>query len=119
MSDHALRRCILCLMAGVFAIGMPVAVQAQSCPPGYYFASDGNCYPGPPPNYPPPQYDAAPPVSAPPLVADGLILGLGMLLGSALSEDHDRGRPPEEHRAPPPRRADRGRERGDEHGDHR
>jgi len=48
------------VLAATLGAGVPLAVQAQSCPPGYYYASDGNCYPGPPPSYPPPPYDTAP-----------------------------------------------------------
>ena len=100
------RRSITYALLGVLGAGIPLAVEAQSCPLGYYYASDGNCYPGPPPNYPPPVYDTAPPVSAPPVVMDGLLIGLGVLVGGIIASDHGdhfRGRP-EAHR-PPPRRA--------------
>lgn len=99
-----LRRGMACVLAGTLAAAVPIAAQAQSCAAGYYYASDGYCYPGPPPNYPPPAYDTAPPVSTPPVVTDGLLIGLGLLIGAAIESDHGdhRGRP-EEHR-PPPRR---------------
>ena len=80
---------------------------AQVCPPGYYYASDGNCYAGAPPAYPP-AYDAAPPVAQPPVVFDGLGLGIGLgvglgILGAEIGHDNDRGhgrRPAPPHRAP-------------------
>ena len=101
------RRRMACVVVGTLVVAAPLAARAQSCSPGYYYASDGYCYPGPPPSYPPPAYDAAPPVAAPPVVMDGLLIGLGMVLGGALLSDHGgpRGRP-EEHR-PPPRRGHR------------
>ena len=94
-----------CALSGVL-MGSPLLAQAQAqaCPPGYYYASDGLCYPGTPPNYPPPIYDPAPPVSPPPVVADGMMIGLGLLLGAALlGGDGDGHRAPEMHR-PAPRR---------------
>lgn len=106
MTIHSefLRRGVACVLAGTLASAVPIATQAQSCAAGYYYASDGYCYPGSPPNYPPPSYDTAPPVSAPPVVTDGLMIGLGLLIGAAIVSDHGdhRGRS-EEHR-PPPRR---------------
>ena len=101
--SEIVRRGMTCVLIGVLAAGVPHAVQAQSCPRGYYFASDGNCYPGPPPNYPPPAYDPAPPVAAPPVVMDGLLIGLGLLIGGIIASDHDGHRgSPEAHRPPPP-----------------
>jgi hypothetical protein len=92
------------VLAGALAAAGPIAAHAQTCPSGYYFASDGNCYPGPPPNYPPPAYDASPPVSTPPVVTDGLLIGLGLLLGAAIESDHgDHRDRAEEHRSPPER----------------
>ncbi len=103
--SEILRRGVTGVLVGVLTAGVPLAVQAQSCPSGYYYASDGNCYPGPPPNYPPPAYDSAPPAAAPPVVMDGLMIGLGLLIGSAILSDHGDNRDrPEAHR-PPPRRA--------------
>ena len=99
-----LKRAAACLLCGTLAAGWPLEVLAQTCPPGYYYASDGNCYQGPPPSYPPPAYETVPPVSPPPAVTDGLMIGLGLLLGGLLVGGHPehRGRP-EAHR-PPPRR---------------
>ena len=83
----------------------PFLAQAQVCPPGYYYASDGLCYQGPPPTYAPPVYDPAPPVSPPPVVTDGLMIGLGLLLGAAiLSGDHRGERRAPEFHGPAPRR---------------
>ncbi|MDB5405108.1 MAG: hypothetical protein JWL84_20 [Rhodospirillales bacterium] len=65
---------------------------AQSCPAGYYFASDGRCYPGGPPAYPPPVYDPAPPVYQPPPVYDGFALGIGVgALAGVFAGRHDGG----------------------------
>jgi hypothetical protein len=86
------------ILAGLLGAAVPLAAYAQTCPPGYYFASDGNCYPGPPPTYPAPSYDVAPPVAPPPVVMDGVLLGLGILLGSIAASG--RYQHPEEHRAP-------------------
>ena len=100
--SEMLRRGLACILVGALAAGVQLVVRAQSCPPGYYYASDGNCYPGPPPNYPPPAYDQAPPVSAPPVVMDGLLIGLGVLLGGIIASDHqDHHGRPEAYRAPP------------------
>ena len=96
-------RGMACVLIATFGAGMPFAAQAQSCPPGYYYASDGNCYPVPPPTYPPPAYDPAPPVAAPPPVIDGLLIGLGLLVaGAILAGDRDHHGPPVQ-RHPPPR----------------
>jgi hypothetical protein len=70
-------------LSGVVALALAASVVAgpavaQSCPPGYYFASDGRCYPGGPPAYPPPVYDPAPPVYQPPPVYDGFAVGIGL-----------------------------------------
>jgi hypothetical protein len=69
---------IVALALGTWAGAAPVAAQTPICPPGYYYASDGRCYPGGPPAYPPPVYEVAPPVYQPPVVFDGLVLGLGL-----------------------------------------
>ena len=101
---EAMSRGMACVLVATLAAGVPLAAQAQSCPPGYYYASDGNCYPGPPPTYAPPPYDAAPPVVPPAAVMDGLLIGLGLLVGGAIASDHGGHRgPPEQHR-PPERR---------------
>lgn len=76
----------LALGAGVAA---PVDAQTPVCPPGYYYASDGQCYPGSEPYYGPPAYEFAPPVYQPPVVFDGFSLGLGF--GDRFGRD-DRGR---------------------------
>lgn len=98
-----MNRALLLAFVGMLASAPPTAL-AQVCPPGYYYASDGNCYSGVPPSYPPPVYDPAPPVSAPPVVADGLMIGLGLLLGAAIFSDRDEHR---EVRRGPPRREER------------
>ena len=71
---------LLALVAGL----SPSVANAQVCPFGYYYASDGRCYPGPPPPYPPPVYVYTPPVVAPPPIFDGFLMGagLGALFGS-------------------------------------
>jgi len=69
---------VIALALGTFAGAAPADAQAPACPPGYYYASDGRCYPGAPPAYPPPVYEVAPPVYQPPVVLDGLILGIGL-----------------------------------------
>ena len=118
MSAHnkSLRPAIASVLIATLAAWVPIEAQAQSCPPGYYYASDGYCYPGPPPSYAPPTYDAAPPVSTPPVVTDGLMIGLGMLLGGVLLSGHGghRGRP--EARRPQPWRAPQYRGRSYGHG---
>lgn len=93
---ESLTRGIASVLVATLTAGAPLPAQAQTCPPGYYYASDGNCYPGPPPSYPPPPYDTAPPVEPPPPVLDGLLIGLGLLVvGAIIASDHDdhRGRP--------------------------
>jgi hypothetical protein len=76
----------------VAALTFAAPAMAQSCPPGYYFASDGRCYPGGPPAAPPPVYDYAPPVSQPPPVYDGFALGIGLgALVGVLGNDHGGG----------------------------
>lgn len=101
-SNTTLRRVTAYALAGALAGMAPLWAHAQSCPPGYYYASDGNCYPGPAPSYAPPVYDAAPPVSTPPIVMDGVMIGLGLLAGAAIFGGHDEHRAPV--RRPPPRR---------------
>jgi len=91
---------VLALIVGATA---PAGAQAYpACPYGYYFASDGRCYPGQPPPqpypypssfpypgpvygypYPPPVYDYAPPVYPPPVVYGGGV-GFDFVFG-----DHD------------------------------
>jgi len=97
---------------GPLALRPASAQTAPACPPGYYYASDGYCYPGqqPPPTYAyaPPVYDAAPPVYQPPPVVDGVAIGvgLGLLFGALASSgdhDHDHGHAPPPHRPPPGR----------------
>jgi hypothetical protein len=75
------------------------AQTAPTCPPGYYCASDGYCYPTqPPPVYaaPPPVYEMSPPVYQPAPVVDGLAIGVGvgLLFGALAGGGHggDRGR---------------------------
>ncbi len=71
----------------------PADAQTPVCPPGYYYASDGLCYPGPPPVYAPPPYVVAPPVYAPPPVFDGFAIGLGLgaLIGGHEEHGGERG----------------------------
>lgn len=70
--------CIIALALGIGAGAAPANAQAPVCPPGYYYASDGQCYPAAQPLYPPPVYDLAPPVYQPPLVVGGLGIGIGL-----------------------------------------
>ena len=65
---------VIALVLATGAGAPPADAQTPVCPPGYYFASDGQCYPGAPPVYPPPVYEVAPPVYQPPFVVDGLAL---------------------------------------------
>jgi hypothetical protein len=107
-------------LSGALAAGVPLAAGAQYyCPPGYYYASDNNCYPGSPPSAPPPPtvYETAPAVP-PPVVTDGLLLGLGILIGSLTAGDryHGDGYGHHEERGPPPRRAAPEEHRYDEGG---
>jgi hypothetical protein len=80
---------IVALVLGAW-IAAPADAQTPVCPAGYYYASDGQCYPGAPPVYAPPAYEVAPPVYEPPLVFDGFALGLG--LGAVIGGDGGRGR---------------------------
>jgi hypothetical protein len=109
----------LLLSAAMVTVGAagakPAAAQsAPNCQPGYYYASDGYCYPNQQ-SYaaPPPVYETAPPAYQPPAVFDGLAIGLGLgaLFGAlASSDDHgggDRRGGGDHHRAPPDRH-DRG-----------
>jgi hypothetical protein len=80
---------VIAIALGTWAAPSPAAAQAPACPYGYYYASDGRCYPGAPPAYPPPVYEVAPPVYQPPLIVDGLALGIG--LGAIFGGDRDRG----------------------------
>lgn len=69
----AITTCALALWAGT----TPADAQTPVCPPGYYYASDGQCYPGAQPAYPPPVYEVAPPVFLPPVIFDGFGVGIG------------------------------------------
>jgi hypothetical protein len=69
---------IVVLAVSSWAGAVPADAQTPVCPAGYYYASDGQCYPGAPPAYAPPVYEVAPPVYAPPAVFDGFALGLGL-----------------------------------------
>jgi hypothetical protein len=79
---------VVAVVLGACAGAAPVIAQTPVCPAGYYYASDGQCYPGSPPPYPPPVYEYAPPVYQPPVVFDGFALGIG--LGGRFG-DADRG----------------------------
>ena len=77
-----MRRAFLPCAVAVAALGAVAAAPAGAqvppgCPPGYYLATDGQCYPGEPPDYVPPVYDVAPPIIQPPFVIDGFIPGIG------------------------------------------
>jgi hypothetical protein len=75
----------------VAALAFAGPAAAQSCPPDYYFASDGRCYPSGPPPAPPPVY-YAPPVRQPPPVYDGFALGIGLgALVGVLGSHHGGG----------------------------
>ncbi len=59
---------------------VPAGAQAPPmCPPGYYLATDGLCYPARP-IYAPPVYEAAP-VYQPPIIFDGFSVGIGIGIG--------------------------------------
>jgi len=68
---------VIALTLGTWAGVAPADAQVSVCPPGYYLASDGQCYPGAPPVYYPPDYDVAPPIYQPPVIFDGFIPGIG------------------------------------------
>ena len=91
----------ICALAATAAVGLAaIPAHAQmppGCPPNYYLATDGNCYPGPPPVYPQPVYQVAPPVDQPPLVFDGLVLGIGLGIAALASHGHGHGGPPVRH----------------------
>ncbi len=72
---------VIALALGSWAVPASTDAQAPMCPYGYYLASDGQCYPGPPPYYPAPVYSVAPPVYQPPLIFDGLSIGIGLGFG--------------------------------------
>lgn len=84
---------VIALALATWAGASPADAQTPVCPPGYYFASDGQCYPGAPPVYPPPVYEVAPPVYQPPFVVDGLALGIGLgaLIGGGERGGGERG----------------------------
>jgi hypothetical protein len=69
---------VIALALWTWGGGSAAIAQTPVCPAGYYYASDGQCYPGGPPAYPPPVYADSPPVYQPPVVVDGLVLGLGL-----------------------------------------
>ena len=66
------------LALGTWSGAVPARAQVPACPAGYYYASDGQCYPGAPPVYAPPVYEVAPPIYQPPVVFDGFSLGIGL-----------------------------------------
>jgi hypothetical protein len=72
---------VIALALGTWAGVAPADAQVSVCPPGYYLASDGQCYPGAPPVYYPPVYDVAPPIYEPPVVIDGFFPGIGVGIG--------------------------------------
>ena len=85
---------VIAIVAGVWSDALPAQAQAPVCPYGYYYASDGRCYPGSPPVYQPPVYEAAPPVYQPPAVFDGFALGIGLgALIDGFGHDQDRREP--------------------------
>ena len=70
--------CAIALAAGSWIGTVPAAAQVPpGCPPGYYLAQDGQCYPGTPPVYPAPLYDVGPPIVAPPVILDFFDPGIG------------------------------------------
>jgi hypothetical protein len=95
----------LALVLGALAGAAPLDAQPV-CPVGYYYASDGRCYPGAAPVYPAPAYVVAPPVYQPPAIIDGFALGIGLsaLIGGFdhdhEGERHDRGHDDARRRAP-------------------
>jgi hypothetical protein len=112
-------RGMACALLGALAALAPLEALAQSCASGYYYANDGYCYPVPPPTYAPPAYDAAPPVTPPPAVMDGLMIGLGILIGGVImSNNDDHHGHPEEHHAPPPPPPSHERDYGHDHDHH-
>jgi len=72
---------VIVLALGIGALPAPADAQVPVCPYGYYLASDGLCYPGPPPYYPALVYSVAPPVYQPPLIFDGIDIGIGFGFG--------------------------------------
>ena len=72
---------IVVLALGTWFGAAPADAQTPICPPGYYYASDGQCYPGAPPVYAPPVYEIAPPVYQPPFIFDGFGVGIGLGFG--------------------------------------
>jgi hypothetical protein len=69
---------VIALALGTWAGAAPAKAQTPVCPAGYYYASDGQCYPGAAPVYPPPIYEVAPPIYQPPVVIDGFGIGIGL-----------------------------------------
>ncbi len=69
---------LIAVALGTWVGAAPAIAQMPVCPAGYYYASDGQCYPGGPPVYPPPVYEVAPPVYEPPVVVDGFGIGIGL-----------------------------------------
>jgi len=73
---------VIALALGTWAGAAPADAQTPPvCPPGYYLAGDGQCYPGGPPVYSPPVYEVAPPIYQPPFVFDGYGPGIGIGVG--------------------------------------
>ena len=69
---------IIALAIGTLVGAATADAQTPVCPPGYFYASDGQCYPSASqPVYPLPVYAVAPPVYQPPVVFDGFSLGIG------------------------------------------
>lgn len=73
---------VIALALGTWVGAAPADAQVPpGCPPGYYNASDGQCYPVGQPVYAPPVYEVAPPVYQPPFVYDGYGPGIGIGIG--------------------------------------
>jgi hypothetical protein len=104
-----LMRTIALLSLIALALGTRPVVKLASgqpagyaCPYGYYYATNGYCYPLQQQPayayYPPPVYEYAPPVYQPPVVYDGYGIGVGFgrLFGGPEGargrDDRDRGR---------------------------
>ncbi len=82
---------IIALALGIWLGAAPAHAQAPVCPVGYYYASDGQCYPGAPPGYPPPVYEVAPPIYQPPVIVDGFGIGIGLGIGGGWRGGGGRG----------------------------
>lgn len=68
---------VIALALATGAGAAPAGAQALVCPAGYYYASDGQCYPGVPPTYPPPVMRLRRRSNQPPVVIDGIGFGGG------------------------------------------